>query len=65
MDVDVEQVQRIIIKFLFQVQKLIVVCWQCSRVRLYRIQECLSGVLVFVADQSAMMMVLARHILRY
>jgi len=33
--------------------------WQCSRVRLYRVQECLSSVLVFVAvvNQSAMMTV--------
>ena len=43
-------------------QKFVVVCWQYSRVRLYSAQECLSGVLVFMANvnQSAMMTVLAR-----
>ena len=37
---------------LFQEQKLIVVCWQCSRVRLYHVQECLSGALVFIVDDD-------------
>ena len=52
-------------KLVFQVQKF-VVCWQYLRVRLYHVQECLSGVLVFIGNiiQSAVMTMLARLILR-
>ena len=33
-------------------QKFIVVCWQYSRVRFYRVQEYLSGAIVFIAGRS-------------
>jgi len=46
-------------------QNLIVVCWQYLRVKLYHIQECLSGAHVFTAgvSQSAMVTVHVSSIL--
>ena len=73
MDVDVHPVQRIIIKFLVmkgvsdaEIHRSLLAVFKSETLSHSRVFDCLSGVLVFLAcvNQSAMMTVLARRILR-